>query len=314
MNTWISLITSLPTENASLRQRAWRTLKGSGAAVLRDGVYLLPDRAPQRELLNTLAQEIVAAGGTALVLPVQEPADAGFAQRFERSADYAVLQEDIAAALASLPDTEQGLALKNARRLRKAWLALGETDFFPGPAQSRCEAALRSLERACAQRQSPGEPLPASTSMEALDCADFQHRTWATRARPWVDRLACAWLIQRHIDPGARFLWLSDPGQCPSDALGFDFDSARFSHVGDWVSFEVLCERFGLNHPALPALRTLVHALDMGGSVPPEAAGVERVLQGLHQQYPDDDALLAASHTIFDALSAAYARTGNPSA
>ncbi|MGQ0711958.1 MAG: chromate resistance protein ChrB domain-containing protein [Rhodoferax sp.] len=312
MNKWITLVTSLPTENATLRQRAWRTLKNSGAAVLRDGVYLLPERKPQRDLLHTLAQEIVAAGGTALVLPVQEPADAGFAQRFDRSADYAALQEDIAATLAGLPDTEQSQTLKNTRRLRKAWQALGETDFFPGPAQSRCETALRALERACAQRQSAGEPLPHSASMAPLERADYQNRLWATRARPWVDRLACAWLIQRHIDPNARFLWLSDGRQCPNDALGFDFDGATFSHVGEWVSFEVLCERFALRHPALEPLRTLVHALDMGGTIPPEAAGVERVLQGLHRQYPDDDRLLAASHTVFDALSAAYASTGNP--
>lgn len=306
MTAWITLVTSLPTENATARQRAWRALKASGAAVLRDGVYLLPDWPAQAHTLHSLAQEVQAAGGTALVLPVQEPEGAGFAQRFDRNADYAVLQEDIATALAQLDSTEQAAALKTARRLRKAWLALGETDFFPGPARARCEAALRSLERACAQAQSAGEPLPQASSLAPLDAADYQHRVWATRARPWVDRLACAWLIQRHIDPGARFVWLTDTARCPVDALGFDFDGAAFSHVGDWVSFEVLCERFGLRKSALAPLRALVHSLDMGGSVAPEAAGVERVLQGLHRQYPDDDALLQASHTVFDALWAAF--------
>lgn len=43
MHKWIALITSLPTENATARMRAWRTLKASGAAVLRDGVYLAPE-------------------------------------------------------------------------------------------------------------------------------------------------------------------------------------------------------------------------------------------------------------------------------
>jgi hypothetical protein len=37
----LSLILSLPTENATVRQRTWRALKASGAAVLRDGVYLM---------------------------------------------------------------------------------------------------------------------------------------------------------------------------------------------------------------------------------------------------------------------------------
>ena len=44
MHTWILLITSLPTENATARMRAWRSLKASGATVLRDGVYLMPER------------------------------------------------------------------------------------------------------------------------------------------------------------------------------------------------------------------------------------------------------------------------------
>ena len=35
------LILNLTTSQATLRMRVWRTLKQSGAAVLRDGVYLL---------------------------------------------------------------------------------------------------------------------------------------------------------------------------------------------------------------------------------------------------------------------------------
>ena len=39
MKKWLSLILGLPTANATARMRAWRALKASGAAVLRDGVY-----------------------------------------------------------------------------------------------------------------------------------------------------------------------------------------------------------------------------------------------------------------------------------
>lgn len=52
MNKWIALITSLPTENATARMRAWRSLKASGAAVLRDGVYLMPERDACRLTLD----------------------------------------------------------------------------------------------------------------------------------------------------------------------------------------------------------------------------------------------------------------------
>ena len=40
--SWLLLILSLPTENATVRMRAWRAIKALGAASLRDGVYLLP--------------------------------------------------------------------------------------------------------------------------------------------------------------------------------------------------------------------------------------------------------------------------------
>jgi DNA-binding transcriptional regulator PaaX len=41
---WLLLVLSLPTENATVRMRAWRALRAAGAAVLRDGVHLLPER------------------------------------------------------------------------------------------------------------------------------------------------------------------------------------------------------------------------------------------------------------------------------
>ena len=56
MNMWQTLITSLPTQNATVRQRAWRALKASGAAVLRDGVYLMPARESCRMTLEALAR------------------------------------------------------------------------------------------------------------------------------------------------------------------------------------------------------------------------------------------------------------------
>ncbi|MDB5981691.1 MAG: ChrB, partial [Pseudomonas sp.] len=51
MINWLALILGLPTANATERMRAWRALKASGAAVLRDGAYLLPDTRVCREAL-----------------------------------------------------------------------------------------------------------------------------------------------------------------------------------------------------------------------------------------------------------------------
>ncbi|SNY64112.1 chromate resistance protein ChrB domain-containing protein [Paractinoplanes atraurantiacus] len=45
---------------------------------------------------------------------------------------------------------------------------------------------------------------------------------WATRAGVHIDRAACAWLIRRHVDPDATFVFVSGPAAVPQDATPFD--------------------------------------------------------------------------------------------
>ncbi|MCI0433317.1 MAG: chromate resistance protein, partial [Gemmatimonadetes bacterium] len=152
----------------------------------------------------------------------------------------------------------------------------------------------------------PDEPHAADRAIRRLHRKDFQGRTWATRRHLWVDRAASAWLIRRFIDPKARFLWLAKPAACPKTALGFDFDGATFTHVGERVTFEVLLASFGLDDPALARLGELVHTLDVGGVPVPEASGFEALMTGARQGAADDDALLEVmSHTL-DSLYAFY--------
>jgi hypothetical protein len=309
MNEWILLITSLPTENATARMRAWRALKASGAAVLRDGVYLMPERAACRDTLEAVAADVLATGGTALVLRVEEPEGAAFTGLFERGEDYAALLADIAKVRMGLTDESAAEAVKQARKLRKSLSSLADIDFFPGEARKQAESALQELEQAAAQALSPDEPHAATGTLPRLDAGQYRGRLWATRQRPWVDRLASAWLIRRYIDPEARLLWLASPADCPAEALGFDFDGATFSHLGSRVTFEVLLASFGLASPALLRLGALVHFLDVGGVQPAEAGGIESVLAGLRASVADDDRLLAQASHIFDGLLASFEQT-----
>jgi len=306
MITWISLITSLPTENATARMRAWRTLKSSGAAVLRDGVYLTPDQNDCRQTLETVAADIRAAEGMALVARLEEPNGANFIGLFDRSDDFANLMRDISSVSEMLdPDTATD-ALKQTRKLRKLFSNLVAIDFFPGEAQKQAEETLRDLEQRVSWALSPDEPRPVNNSISCLKIEDYQGRVWATRTRPWVDRLACAWLITRFIDSKAKLLWIRTPTDCPAGALGFDFDGATFTHIGARVSFEVLLASFGLETPALKRIGTLVHFLDVGGVQPPEALGIETTLAGLRDTVSDDDQLLALAGHIFDGLLASF--------
>lgn len=302
MNIWHLLIISLPTENATARMRIWRSLKACGAAVLRDGVYLMPDRDPCRETLEIIAVEVRENGGSALVLRTDEPTDSHFISLFDRRDEYSALLADIVKQRGELSvDTAQDF-IKQTRKLRKVFANLSAIDFFPDEAQRQTESALSELELSTVRILSPDEPHSIEGLISRLSINDYQGRTWATRCRPWVDRLACAWLIRRFIDPQAHLLWLASASDCPANALGFDFDGASFSHVDGRVTFEVLLASFDLEQPALKRLGGLVHFLDVGGVQPPEAVGIESVLAGLRDAINDDDQLLAAASAVFDSL------------
>lgn len=161
---------------------------------------------------------------------------------------------------------------------------------------------LGRLELSTVRISSPDEPHAIEGAIRQLSIMEYQGRTWATRSRPWVDRLASAWFIRRFIDPKARLLWLSSPSDCPVDALGFDFNAATFSHVNGRVTFEVLLASFNLEQSALKRLGSLVHFLDVGGIQPPEAVGIASVLAGLRDAIHDDDQLLSAASAVFDSL------------
>jgi hypothetical protein len=304
MMLYTLLIISLPTECASARMRVWRALKAVGAVVLRDGVYLLPDGDSHRTALTTIAQDVLASGGAAYVLDARGEDYTGL---FDRTADYQQLAADIDALSREVDTLAMANLSRQARKIRKAFDSIVAIDFFPGPAQTQTAALLQTLDEAIQNRLSPGEPSARDMTVKRLDAAEYQGQVWATRQRPWVDRLASAWLIRRFIDHKARFCWLVKPADCPEHAIGFDFDDARFSHVGERVTFETLLASFGLEADSgLARLAGVVHYLDVGGLPVPEASGLEALLAGMRASLADDDSLLETACIAFDYLYASF--------
>jgi hypothetical protein len=312
---WAILIVTLPTQPNAVRLRIWRALKALGCAALRDGAYLLPDA--QASILESLAAEVREHGGTASVMtlsPRDEAQRVEVLAQFDRTEAYAQWRETATTLQLELDGLAETEARRRLRGVADALQALRGIDYYPGPAAEQAEAELLALRRALDARFSKGEPQPRSDDgIARLDRARFQGKRWATRARPWVDRLACAWLVRRFIDPAAEFVWLDEsraPVRTPRGAIGFDYDGARFSHVGTRVSFEVLTASFGLeSDPRLQRIAAAVHYLDVGGIPVPEAAGLEAVLGGLREVHAKDDKLVAAAAAVFDALYAAPGAT-----
>lgn len=301
------LLVTLPTQPSAVRVRVWRALKAMGCAALRDGAYLLPEA--QQALFDPLADEVREHGGSAMVLRLDATGEAQRAELlalFDRGEAYAGWRATADALHAELATLGEAVARRRWRGLAQALEEVQRTDYFPGEASLQAQATLADLRDALDAHYSKGEPraLPEH-GIAPLDARQFQGKRWATRARPWVDRLASAWLVARFIDAQAEFVWLADVARLPRAAIGFDFDGARFSHVGARVTFEVLLASFGLDQDArLLRIGAMVHCLDAGGIPVPEAVGLEAVLAGLREMHDDDDRLLAAAAGVFDALLA----------
>ncbi|HET7792882.1 MAG TPA: chromate resistance protein ChrB domain-containing protein [Rhizobacter sp.] len=292
--------------------RIWRGLKAQGCAALRDGAYLLPVTADREQALEALAEDCLREGGTAWLMTVQPRSvdeTAAYCQLFDRHDEYAELRQAWKEANTGLASLAPAELTRLQRKLQRDFDALRAIDFFPGEAAVEAEAAWSDLSKRIETLLSPDEPHETEGGIPRLEIADYQGRLWATRRRLWVDRVASAWLIKRFIDRKARFQWLAKPSDCPKRALGFDFDRATFTHVGDRVTFETLMASFGLEaDAALRRLAAIVHALDVGGEPVPEAKGFEAVMSGARERLTDDDALLAEMSTVLDSLYAHFQR------
>lgn len=290
--------------------RVWRALKTIGAGILRDGVYVLPTTASAEQALLKVAKDVVGVTGSAHVMELvcrSEAQSKAMIALFDRQHEYAQLIGLLNQATKKAKTQSPALLRRTVHHLRQRFLAIQAIDFFPGVACEQTELALVDLEAKVRQRVSPDEPHSTRQAIQQLDNRDYQHCTWATRRRPWVDRLASAWLIRRFIDPHARVVWLDSPHVSQPNQIGFDFDGATFTHVGNRVTFEVLLTSFALDSDsALVRVGNLVHLLDVGGIPVPEAKGVEAILRGMKEKFSDDDRFLAQACGVFDSLYRTY--------
>ncbi len=302
---WLALVANLPTEDPAARMRILRTLESLGAAVMREGVYLLPDTTAARQGLERLAEYIAKNTGTAQVLQVAASGEqqAQLQRLFDRSRRYEELIKDIDGLKLAFGVSEPGAIARVLGKQRREFEAIAALDFFPSEARSRAERALAEGEAAVRKLLFPSQGAPGMARSDE----PLAGRRWATRRPLWADRLACAWLIRRFVDPEASLAWLDKSEPLPAGAVGFAFEGARFANSAARVTFEEMLARLGLaGNPALARIGTIVHFLEAGGAPVAEAAGVQTLLQGATRRAASDDELLREAEKTFDLLYDAY--------
>src|SRR5215510_14251839 len=75
---WLLLLYFLPSTHAHARVQAWRRLQRVGAVLLKNSAYVLPHSSESREDFEWIRNEIVAAGGQAMVLTARAPDQSTF--------------------------------------------------------------------------------------------------------------------------------------------------------------------------------------------------------------------------------------------
>jgi hypothetical protein len=309
---WVVLSYSLPSRAGSTaRVTLWRRLRRLGAVSPKAGVYVLPDRDECVEAFQWMAREVEHARGDALLMRVDRfdgLDDARLVKLFQdaRARDYRAVE-------ASTVRLQRSIAARRPRRardvaqarealarLRRSYAEVVRVDFFDNPVRPRVEARLGDLDR----RLSPaplGEPRVGAVSRDA-----YRGRKWVTRPSPHVDRLACAWLIRRFIDPDAviRYAAAPEPGEVP-----FDMTEGEFGHRGNRCTFETMVEAFGLDAPGLRWIAEIVHEIDLrdGRYARPEAVGVDAILKGW-SALPDREKE-AHGIALFQGLYETFSRT-----
>jgi hypothetical protein len=268
-------------------------------------------------VLEEQAVEIQTGGGVVYILPLDAESPeqaASLVALFDRTAEYQDAIQSVNAFKRELVKLRESEARQKLTAMGREVSAIVERDFFPGEARAQMENAVADAEAALNARFAPDEPHPARQKIRRREKADYRGRTWATRERLWIDRVASAWLIRRFIDSSAKFVWLKHVKDCPKRALGFDFDGAEFSHADNKVTFEVLVASFGLEQDSgLGRMGALVHQLDVGGIPTAEGPGFAAIMTGARALQPDDDALLKVMTPVLDSLYATYGAPPEPS-
>jgi hypothetical protein len=304
------LIHQLPPQPAYFRVKIWRRLQAMGAVAVKGAMYALPSDEQTQEDFRWLVQEIAAGGGEAALCEarfIDGLSDQQVRALFDaaRDADYdalakqaGALADDFAAQPEKLAESRRQLA-----RLRRQLTQIVAIDFFGANGRQAAEAALAALEARLAQPEFDGRAEESMIDEGGL--RGLHGRTWVTREGVHVDRIASAWLIRKFIDPEASFKFVPSKGYAPQEGeLRFDMFQAEFTHEGDRCTFEVLCERAGLDDPALGILGEIVHDIDLKDAKfgREETAGIAGLIQGIVLAHQGDEQRLARGAAIFDDL------------
>lgn len=313
---WLLLIHQIPPKPDYFRVKIWRRLQKIGAVAIKQSVYVLPNNGQAYEDLHWIVKEITEGGGTASLSKAvffEGLSNTQIESLFQvaRDQEYEKIVKDTQSFIkdsAESSESSGSLALKKKKelsRIQSRFTEIVAIDFFNAPGR---EAADRILTECDALLRETKDNFPP----RAQELKNICGRTWVTRKGIYVDRIACAWLIHRFIDPEGRFKFVADERYLPRpDELRFDMFEGEFTHKGDNCTFEVLVNTFDLVSQPITAIAEIVHDIDLKDKKysRPEVNGIQAVFSGMATTCSSDQDRLERGSMILDELYASFGGT-----
>jgi hypothetical protein len=313
--TWLLLIHQIPPKPDYLRVKIWRRLHQVGAVAVKQSVYVLPHSDQALEDFSWILKEIIEGGGDGSISEavfLEGLTDDQVVALFQaaRNADYEKIGEDARSLVDGLSrDSSAGKDGSSKRRahfsrLKRRFEEIVAIDFFGAPAAGGAGGALADLEtRIAGVERRPRQAVPAVPELKG--------RTWVTRKGVYVDRIACAWLVRRFVDPGARFRFVTGKVyQGKSNEIRFDMFEAEYTHEGDRCSFEVMVDRLGLDDNGLSQVAQIIHDMDLKDPKfhRPEVDGLRLLFDGITAASIGDSERLERGFVILDEMFASFSK------
>jgi hypothetical protein len=142
---------------------------------------------------------------------------------------------------------------------------------------------------------------------------------WVTREYVHLDRVASPWLIKRFVDPDAEFVFVpwTQEHRRPADAIPLALPGAELGpHDEAGTTFEKIVAKYALKDPAILRMARIIKAgvayvLEGFRPAPDDAdgqtaVGLLEIAEGMMLTHRQDNAILAASFVIYDALYANF--------
>jgi hypothetical protein len=313
---WILFFYTVPSKPVSNRMKVWRKLMKAGAIQLKGAVYILPLNDEHYELLQWLVSEIREMKGEGAYTRIEQidtMKDSEIIALFnqQRSSDYMIIGKALDNIERRLSSNKQGGKAQNTkvlsdlfRKLLKEYEDVKKVDFFSSTMGQTLSERLKRVECEINKLSDTKKESLVTISSRVLD--DYQGKVWVTRKKPFVDRMASAWLIKKFIDNSASFDFIDEQD---IDAVGkssvvFDMRGGEFTHIGNVCTFEVLIKSFGLKDKTLKKIAEIVHDLDMKDEKykPVESKGLEDILIGIRKTARDDGDTLEKGMQVFEML------------